>query len=262
MFGRDIFEDKNMTHAYIEKWNEGRMWIWDLIRIEWSAPTSHLMFHIDFFGGDSERDLSVSIGTKLFYLCIGLEGVLPQKWQPKCDYKTSFGSDRCFGVSYHDAALWLSAWVDENGWSRSMPWYQKVIAIHMPWDRNWVRTSQLMQDGTWEHETPGNNKSFYDKEWDDKKWLEEHPYTYILKSGEAQNRTATISVSEREWRPRWFKWTKLFASISKTIDVRFSDEVGEQTGSWKGGTTGCGYSLRQGETPLECLRRMERERKF
>jgi hypothetical protein len=69
-------------------------------------------------------------------------------------------------------------------------------------------------------------------------------------------------VEEREWRPRWFKWTSLFARKRKTINVDFNDEVGERTGSWKGGTLGCGYDLLPNETPLECLRRMERERKF
>jgi hypothetical protein len=44
--------------------------------------------------------------------------------------------------------------------------------------------------------------------------------------------------------------------------IEFNDEVGERTGSWKGGTLGCGYNLLPNETPLECLRRMEKERKF
>lgn len=32
--------------------------------------------------------------------------------------------------------------------------------------------------------------------------------------------------------------------------------------SWKGGTIGCGYALRPNESPYECLKRMEQERKF
>jgi hypothetical protein len=40
------------------------------------------------------------------------------------------------------------------------------------------------------------------------------------------------------------------------------DEVGEEAGSWKGGVLGCGYTLLPNETPLQCLRRMEKERKF
>lgn len=48
----------------------------------------------------------------------------------------------------------------------------------------------------------------------------------------------------------------------RAIDVQFSDEVGERTGSWKGGTIGCGYNMLPGESPLDTLRRMEAERKF
>jgi hypothetical protein len=83
-----------------------------------------------------------------------------------------------------------------------------------------------------------------------------------LKNGTVQERFATVNVEEREWRPRWFKFTKLFAKVRRTIGVEFSDEVGERTGSWKGGTVGCGYDLLPKETPLACLRRMEKERKF
>lgn len=46
------------------------------------------------------------------------------------------------------------------------------------------------------------------------------------------------------------------------IDVDFDGEVGERTGSWKGGTVGCSYESRPGETPVQTLRRMERERRF
>jgi hypothetical protein len=54
----------------------------------------------------------------------------------------------------------------------------------------------------------------------------------------------------------------LFSKISTDIDVNFDKEVGKKKGSWKGGVTGCGYKMRKSESPLECLRRMEKERKF
>jgi len=87
---------------------------------------------------------------------------------------------------------------------------------------------------------------------------ETHPYRYILKSGEVQERTATIQAERYEWHRPWLPWRK----VRRYIDVQFSGEVGERTGSWKGGTVGCGYELKRGETPFECLRRMESERKF
>lgn len=57
-------------------------------------------------------------------------------------------------------------------------------------------------------------------------------------------------------------WTKLFALTRKTIDINFSREVGKRKGSWKCGTIGCSYTLLKGETPLECIKRMEQERTF
>jgi hypothetical protein len=77
-----------------------------------------------------------------------------------------------------------------------------------------------------------------------------------------QKREATIKVEEREWRWHWFKWLPLTKKVRRTIAIDFNGEVGEGTGSWKGGTMGCGYELLPNETPLQCLRRMERERKF
>lgn len=87
---------------------------------------------------------------------------------------------------------------------------------------------------------------------------EQHAYTYVLRSGEAQTRTATIQVESRLWTRPWLPWRRL----SRYIDVTFSDEVGERSGSWKGGVLGCSHDMRPGETALDTLRRMERERVF
>ena len=87
---------------------------------------------------------------------------------------------------------------------------------------------------------------------------ETHPYTYTLRSGEVQRRTATIKLESRRWTRFWLPWHK----VSRAIDITFSDEVGERSGSWKGGCIGCGFELLPSETPLQALRRMEATRKF
>ena len=93
-------------------------------------------------------------------------------------------------------------------------------------------------------------------------FFETHPYTYKLKRGEVQNRKATIL------HERWTHGRNILSKLgwpSRTlhaISVNFDDEVGERTGTWKGGTVGCGYNMIPGETPLATLRRMEKERKF
>ena len=96
----------------------------------------------------------------------------------------------------------------------------------------------------------------------DSRHEEQFAYHYTLKSGEVQERIATIHVERREWRQKWLRWCPLFAKKSTSIDVQFNGEVGERTGSWKGGTIGCGWDLRKGETAEQALRRMERERSF
>lgn len=170
-----------------------------------------------------------------------------------------------YGIYYYNdkghEAIWLQ-------WGR-----QKCKSFHMPWSVTWMRTSCLRTDGGWEHDVaknyPGSDlkqrmaKDFWNKErWKDILWTETYPYKYVLKNGTVQERTATLRVEEREWRQRWLTFTGWKAKVRKTISVEFNDEVGEETGSWKGGTTGCGYDMLPDETPEQCLRRMEKERIF
>ena len=87
---------------------------------------------------------------------------------------------------------------------------------------------------------------------------ESHHYRYVLRSGEVQECLATIRAESRLWVRPWLP----FRRLSRYINIEFDKEVGERTGSWKGGVLGCGYEMRRGETPLDTLRRMERERVF
>lgn len=152
-------------------------------------------------------------------------------------------------------------------------WGDASKIIHMPWQWVWCRTSILAEDGKhWIHELvthrgnevvgqpPKSDKWFHFR--DLPKWTYEAPYRYVLNSGEVQDRRATISVMEMEWRWRWFSWLPWPRMVRRSIEIEFDGEVGERAGSWKGGCVGCGYDLRYDETPWDCLRRMERERKF
>ena len=93
-------------------------------------------------------------------------------------------------------------------------------------------------------------------------WNKTYNYKYILKNSTEQNAKAHIRVEEREWRWKWLVWLPFPKKVCRAISVNFDKEIGEQSGSWKGGVLGCGYDLRKNETPLECLRRMEKERVF
>lgn len=136
-------------------------------------------------------------------------------------------------------------------------WKNSYKFIHMPWDWDHIKTEVRRPDETWA-------KKHYS--WDggepDDRWGGTYPYTYTLKNGTVQERLATIFVERREWRRKFLKWCPLFAKVRISLDISFNGEVGEQSGSWKGGTIGCGWDLKKGESPLDALRRMEKERKF
>lgn len=146
-------------------------------------------------------------------------------------------------------------------------WWTKCKIIHMPWTWEHVRHEVLMSDGKWRRVkryvkgTDPFTEDYSPWNWTDK-FEETHDYTYIRKNGEVQKRKATIGVEEREWRWRWLTWLPFPRKVSRYIEIRFDDEVGERSGTWKGGCIGCSYDMNPGETPLDTLRRMERERKF
>lgn len=144
-------------------------------------------------------------------------------------------------------------------------WGDKCKIIHWPW--SWQRYSWqlLMKDGSWRERKDLETKRgapWRRAEAHPDVWRETYSYHYRLGSSVLQVRKATISCQRTELRWRWLMWLPFPRRRNKSIDVEFSDEVGERSGSWKGGCTGCGYTMLPHETPREALRRMEQNRKF
>jgi hypothetical protein len=189
----------------------------------------------------------------------------------------------------HVFCLWISLCyakgepVDDllDKWGISLYWGERYLALNwrehykhfmMPWSMDHCRTSVMLNDGSFvPYERfkcrPGTIETIPEPEG---MYRRELPYTYVMRSvytrqtNEIQRRTAAVTVERREWCWRaWpFRALRWPSKVRTSINVKFSDEVGERTGSWKGGTIGCGYELRSNETPEECLQRMELERKF
>lgn len=155
-----------------------------------------------------------------------------------------------WGFNYFDRALMLK-W---GNWSKF---------IYMPWSFEHVKWEVMQPDGTF---VPKDRS--YSEKPNDGRWTGVYSYRYELRSGEVQSRIAEIYVERGYWHwklARWLRlplWFPLVNMMRQSIDIRFNDEVGERTGSWKGGCIGCGYTMLKGETPEQTLRRMERERKF
>lgn len=200
----------------------------------------------------------------LFFFSLTIILPIRNKWTDECDAPK-------WGVSYHNETFWIY-----RGGKGNMKGGNKWWTFYAPWSLQWIRTSMLRIDGTWEDETKNNRKNFYEDKWKKILWTETHPYVYILNryysyddilqksfnTSNIQQINATIKLVEREYRPHWFKKIPIFRKITKSIDIEFDKEVGERAGNYKGGTVGCSYELLPKETPLECLRRMEKERKF
>jgi hypothetical protein len=213
------------------------------------------------------------------------------RWGSMATDRCQFALQLCLfedGYSLNLAFLWLAVyinlpflrrWVRDpeeimESWGASysmeygihMRWARRYKFIVMPW-RNWEQISHdvLRPDGRWvpfvgsweesqDHRLGGKEP--------DGRHVETHPYKYMLSSGEVQERTATVHAERRIRRLKWLWWTSLFQRVTHAIDVSFSDEVGDRSGSWKGGCIGCGWELKPDETIECCLKRMERERKF
>lgn len=71
--------------------------------------------------------------------------------------------------------------------------------------------------------------------------------------------TASTHIEEREWRrgTGWFKWLSMVwpKKIHRSLDLRFSEEVGPEKGSWKGGTVGHSIEMQPGELHEAAFRR-------
>lgn len=186
----------------------------------------------------------------LSLIFFSLTFILPfrNKWTVECDAPK-------YGISIHNNTFWIykGGKGNMNGGNKWFTWDIPFIT------KDWIRTSILLKDGSWENETKGNTKDFFNDEWKEKQKFWTYDYT---DNYDGEIIPTTIYVEEREWRPKWLKWTKLFRYVNRTIDIHFSKECGKKKGSWKGGTIGCSYKLLPNEEPLDCLKRMEKEREF
>jgi hypothetical protein len=266
------FHSQNLTDSWPSKskklksifWH-GRAWLrqhWSDYRgrglhCEWMFGKYSTMCSLGIHFGDGDNDDGILFNINIPYVFgfyIGMDNIF------KCKgCKT--------GIGIFDDSIWISplAWTDE--WSRNDPWWRRNHYFSFPWKWDWYKTEILDHDiknVVWS-EQKGDKKSYFDT-WDvrnkAKKLVSKtYPYAYKLKNGEIQLRMATVYVERRTWRMEWW-WLLPFKLINTTIDVTFDGEVGERTGSWKGGCLSCSYDLFPNETPEQCLRRMEQERKF
>ena len=137
-------------------------------------------------------------------------------------------------------------------------WGSRYKIYDLPWAWTHISREVRRADGSF---APYVGTYERDKEPDGRELIT-FDYAYTLRSGEVQRRTAAVYVNR--WTNSWriFKRIPLFHFSSLSIDYTFSDEVGEGSGSWKGGCISSGENMLPGETVEQTFRRMERDRKF
>lgn len=217
----------------------------DSIEFKWGyfAPRAGLEFIINrgtYF--DQRYAISFAFGWGRFMIYTPLKTRLKEG----CDMPR-------YGFAIHNDTFWIyvggkyeDGQCNDQWITWDLPFFSYVFDGHWIRDKsfNWVKMGEYMS--AWEYRK-------------DNAYTEVHRYTYRLNSGMVQETTATCTLEKRLWHRKWFPFLK---RRSHVIDIEFSDEVGERTGTWKGGTLGCTYQIQRNETIADCLQRMQRERKF
>lgn len=249
------------------KFWHGRAWLHNHfkdIHLEWELGwrVRSLNATITFGNGDDDAGVLFALAIPfLFSVYFGVAGIY------RC-------RESEVGIAVHNNAIWLYTFSDRNESRREWPWWKSVHSWYFPWEWTWYSTEIL------EHKCPAAAKAVFTEKQGDLKRLgidsfemmrqsdvfkksvtETYDYTYVRNNGEIQKRQADVYVDRMTWRMRWH-WILPFKKVRDSININFNEEVGEGTGSWKGGCTGCGYDIAPHETPLEALRRMEWNRRF
>lgn len=140
-----------------------------------------------------------------------------------------------FGRQTHDSSTTQS-------WCTHLPWKQ--------WDC--VRSSIYSPDGT--HFATEEKGKFFEF----CRIKDTCPASHFgFEDYDGEMIVATCIIEEREWHRGYkpFRWLKYFyrPKIRRSLDLRFSAEVGPEKGSWKGGTIGHGIEMEVGETPEQAF---------
>ena len=80
------------------------------------------------------------------------------------------------------------------------------------------------------------------------------PFVYTLRNGEKQHRTATCHLKRSTYGWQWFPFIR---KSYLSMEYQFDEEVGECSGSWKGGVIASGIKMTLGETMEQAIERLK-----
>lgn len=260
------YHSQNLTENYLDKKERsifwaGRAWLYLGKRFPQNESC-----HWGWAFGRYARSFAATIGFGYgdsndgicFHLCI------PFLFSIYFIIDSVFRCEECrTGIAIHNEAIWIYPISYDNHWTRSDPWWRKSLSWYFPWSLDWHKTEVLSHDlsvPVWT-ESKGVLRDHELQFKAQESVTKEYPYRYVLRSGEVQDRVAKVYANRMEWRARWWPIIPI-KKIRTSISISFNQEVGEGIDSYKGGCTGCGWEIIDGETPETALRRMEKERAF
>jgi len=166
---------------------------------------------------------------------------------------------REYGFSLHDGFLnvFLGAQTGDSTTEQSWSWF-------LPWTQwRYVRFSLYTPEGEhfWTQREDERRKvvglSSFNTQM--RKTEEVQKVRFEFDDYDGKRIVATCHVEEREWRfgEGWFRWLSLFRrpNVRRSLSMAFSEEVGPEKGSWKGGTVGHGTEMLPDDTPDTAFRR-------
>lgn len=157
---------------------------------------------------------------------------------------------REYGFSLNDGFLQLFLGAQTHDSVTTQLW-----CAHLPWTQwRFVRRSWYGIDGKhfW---TEGSEK------WEERQRMREAVPKVAFEFSDYDGKTiiATTSIEEFEWKfgEGWFKWLSVFRKpkIRRSLNLEFSEEVGPEKGSWKGGTVGHSIAMLPDELHESAFRR-------
>lgn len=149
---------------------------------------------------------------------------------------------REYGFTLNDGHLYvpLGTQTDDSSttksWSCFLPWTQWRQVSHRIFNANGSLAGEVAN-----------------LPWDEARKVQDAAtrMTFAFEDYDGQRLTADTYVEERVWMlgAGWFLWLGYLAPRKRrrSLDIRFSDEVGPEKGSWKGGTIGTGIEMMPGE---------------
>lgn len=185
-----------------------------------------------------------------------------KQWVDTSHYEWSKGEggywdehQREYGFSYWDGFLQVFLGARTHDSSTTQSWSK-----HLPWTQ-WRHVRHSLYDVNGKHYATLPDLRLGYKEWEERQKIEDScpSAKFAFTDYDGQKITATTVIDEREWRfgTGYFKWLSAFRKpkIRRSLNLKFSSEVGPDKGSWKGGTVGHSIDMLPDELHEAAFRR-------